>query len=926
MTKTHPNNQINTHRRTEKEISKSTIDWLKQPSFDSSQYDDEEILLFIQHMFLELGLITKFDIRLPVLRNFLYEVYKNYNEVPFHNFRHCFCVAQMMYVMIWSVDIPNKMGDLDTLILLTACICHDLDHPGYNNIYQINARTELALLYNDISPLENHHCSVAFRILENPDCNIFASLDKETFKEIREGIIRCILATDMARHNEILTQFKDVISEFDFSNKAHKNLLSMILIKVADISNEARPMNVAEPWLDRLLTEFFKQSDAEKQEGLPVTPFMDRDKITKPSSQCSFIGFVLLPLFEALGELLPQLHDLIIAPAKFALEHYRRLNEAAKDERMRRKSVAEGTNLENYDYPENSGMVKSGSGHSTRQRSRSSEDFEPDTSPPLSPGAFSNLLEDLENVDEQEELDEEDLEEETVTEVEVSEKTLKFKISTEGTSTSCPGRKSCPGNWPGSRKGSRERNQYFENELDWSRDEDGKFLKRSTTSDTMSSSKGSSDSEKVYMDKTSRKGSGGSDRGDEKCKSTRQKDYGKSKTSCYGNKYEYRRKSLAVVERPRTRETGMRRSSISHDKTMRGPLSTRIPTKVVNPVKESEQQHQHQHQHQQKKKELEESILDKLENGECESRCSREFETSCWGLQNLKKGSTLNQDPVTSSNVFVNSKRKSIGSEKSKSEDNLTIMTSEMDDRNMLVNNLNVSKTEESIEKQLSGGIERKKKIDSTGHLSILSRLKHLREKMTFGRESENSSEVNSPNQMGPNFREKTGKSNCDNQNPSKECEDDFERSRTLPKARKPNRTTSGRMKKGWRALIRKSEGNSSSSLDVPPSPGSPSPVRASPRRKSSTEDAKPARTKFGETSSSGSLGEKKKSLVWLPSPKKSGLLGLIGSRSQEEENSSGRHNFLNNLTSSFRKKGSKNDEENGASSSSSLQDGSKPN
>lgn len=34
---------------------------------------------------------------------------------------------------------------------------------------------------------------------------------------------------------------------------------------------------------------------------------MDRDKVTKPSSQCSFIGFVLLPLFEALGQLFPQL-------------------------------------------------------------------------------------------------------------------------------------------------------------------------------------------------------------------------------------------------------------------------------------------------------------------------------------------------------------------------------------------------------------------------------------------------------------------------------------------------------------------------------------------------------------------------------------------------------------------------------------------
>lgn len=33
----------------------------------------------------------------------------------------------------------------------------------------------------------------------------------------------------------------------------------MILMKVADISNEARPLGVAEPWLDCLLSEFFNQ-------------------------------------------------------------------------------------------------------------------------------------------------------------------------------------------------------------------------------------------------------------------------------------------------------------------------------------------------------------------------------------------------------------------------------------------------------------------------------------------------------------------------------------------------------------------------------------------------------------------------------------------------------------------------------------------
>lgn len=52
----------------------------------------------LQTMFVELDLPQKFNIPLPILRNFLYEVYNNYNEVPFHNFRHCFCVAQMVSI------------------------------------------------------------------------------------------------------------------------------------------------------------------------------------------------------------------------------------------------------------------------------------------------------------------------------------------------------------------------------------------------------------------------------------------------------------------------------------------------------------------------------------------------------------------------------------------------------------------------------------------------------------------------------------------------------------------------------------------------------------------------------------------------------------------------------------------------------------
>ncbi|XP_066903746.1 high affinity cGMP-specific 3',5'-cyclic phosphodiesterase 9A isoform X2 [Halyomorpha halys] len=410
----------------EQHISEEVRQCLRLSSFDSMLWSDEEILLLLQFMFTDLGLIESIPLDMEILRNFLFQVYKNYNEVPFHNFRHCFCVAQMMYAMVCKADLVKRIGDMEVLILLVSCICHDLDHPGYNNIYQINARTELALRYNDISPLENHHCSIAFRILELDESNIFKNMDKDTYKHVREGIIRCILATDMARHNEILSQFKDaMISGFDFNNRTHINLLCMVLIKVADISNEARPMDVAEPWLDRLLQEFFTQSDAEKEEGLPVTPFMDREKITKPSSQCSFIGFVLLPLFEALCDLLTELSAMMVDPVKSALEHYRRLNEAHH----------KGSLAGDLGPPSpTKHVLKSQSSYSIRKPSISFSQH-----PDLDEEEEGAGLEDI-STDE----------EETVTEVAVSEKTLKFKISTESTSS---GRKSDPG----SRKGSRER-------------------------------------------------------------------------------------------------------------------------------------------------------------------------------------------------------------------------------------------------------------------------------------------------------------------------------------------------------------------------------------------------------------------------------------------------------------------------------------
>ncbi|KAM9035592.1 high affinity cGMP-specific 3',5'-cyclic phosphodiesterase 9A isoform 2-T2 [Sarcophilus harrisii] len=279
-------------------LSQETIEALKKPTFDVWLWEPNEMLSCLEHMYHDLGLVKDFNINPITLKKWLLCIHDNYRNNPFHNFRHCFCVTQMMYCMISLCFLQEKFSQMDILVLMTAAICHDLDHPGYNNTYQINARTELAIRYNDISPLENHHCAVAFQIISQPECNIFSNVTPEDFKKIRQGIITLILATDMARHAEILDSFKEKMENFDYTNEEH-----MIY------------------------------SDREKSEGLPVAPFMDRDKVTKPTAQIGFIKFVLIPMFETVTKLFPMVEELMLQPlweSKNRYEELKKIDDAKK--------------------------------------------------------------------------------------------------------------------------------------------------------------------------------------------------------------------------------------------------------------------------------------------------------------------------------------------------------------------------------------------------------------------------------------------------------------------------------------------------------------------------------------------------------------------------------------------------------------------
>ena len=76
-----------------------------------------------------------------------------------------------------------------------------MDHPGRNSAYLCNSGSELAILYNDTTVLENHHSALGFKLTQSDKrVNILANLDSDVYKVIRSGLIDVVLATDMSKH------------------------------------------------------------------------------------------------------------------------------------------------------------------------------------------------------------------------------------------------------------------------------------------------------------------------------------------------------------------------------------------------------------------------------------------------------------------------------------------------------------------------------------------------------------------------------------------------------------------------------------------------------------------------------------------------------------------------------------------------------
>lgn len=66
------------------------------------------------------------------------------------------------------------------VVWLALQIIHDYEHKGVNNDYLIRVSDDLAVLYNDRSPMENHHLAASFQLLNSEEFNFMRKVPHKT--------------------------------------------------------------------------------------------------------------------------------------------------------------------------------------------------------------------------------------------------------------------------------------------------------------------------------------------------------------------------------------------------------------------------------------------------------------------------------------------------------------------------------------------------------------------------------------------------------------------------------------------------------------------------------------------------------------------------------------------------------------------------
>ncbi|XP_014841364.1 PREDICTED: cAMP-specific 3',5'-cyclic phosphodiesterase 4B-like isoform X1 [Poecilia mexicana] len=315
--------------------------------FKVAEFSNNRPLSCIMYaIFQERELLKTFRIPVDTFVTYVMTLEDHYHgNVAYHNSLHAADVAQSTHVLLSTPALDAVFTDLEILAALFAAAIHDVDHPGVSNQFLINTSertaarasisasisasyfvplpfmspspsssesdSELALMYNDESVLENHHLAVGFKLLHQENCDIFQNLTKRQRQSLRKLVIDMVLATDMSKHMTLLADLKTMVETKKVTSSGvllldHYTERIQVLknmVHCADLSNPTKPLPLYRQWTERIMEEFFRQGDKERERGMEISAMCDKHTASVEKSQVGFIDYIVHPLWETWADL-----------------------------------------------------------------------------------------------------------------------------------------------------------------------------------------------------------------------------------------------------------------------------------------------------------------------------------------------------------------------------------------------------------------------------------------------------------------------------------------------------------------------------------------------------------------------------------------------------------------------------------------------
>ncbi|XP_026069448.1 cAMP-specific 3',5'-cyclic phosphodiesterase 4B-like isoform X4 [Carassius auratus] len=290
--------------------------------FTVSEYSYNRPLTCIMYaIFQERDLLKTFKIPADTFVTYMMTLEDHYHQdVAYHNSLHAADVAQSTHILLSTPALDAVFTDLEILAAIFAAAIHDVDHPGVSNQFLINTNSELALMYNDESVLENHHLAVGFKLLQEDNCDIFQNLTKKQRQSLRKMVIDMVLATDMSKHMSLLADLKTMVETKKVTSSGvllldnYTDRIQVLrnMVHCADLSNPTKSLELYRQWTDRIMDEFFHQGDRERERGMEISPMCDKHTASVEKSQVGFIDYIVHPLWETWADLVhPDAQDIL---------------------------------------------------------------------------------------------------------------------------------------------------------------------------------------------------------------------------------------------------------------------------------------------------------------------------------------------------------------------------------------------------------------------------------------------------------------------------------------------------------------------------------------------------------------------------------------------------------------------------------------